>query len=84
MELRDYVAVLRKYWVSIVVLTVLGLVGATIVTLVTPPTYTAQSAVFLAVRGATRHRNWRRAPRTPPTRCVRTPRWRRHRPCYSR
>lgn len=51
MELRDYVAVLRKYWVSIVVLTVLGLVGATIVTLVTPPTYTARSAVFLAVRG---------------------------------
>lgn len=51
MELRDYVAVLRKYWVSIVVLTVLGLVGATIVSLVTPPTYTARSAVFLAVRG---------------------------------
>ena len=51
MELRDYVAVLRKYWVSIVVLTVLGLVGATIVTFVTPPTYTARSAVFLAVRG---------------------------------
>ncbi|MFT3970664.1 MAG: polysaccharide biosynthesis tyrosine autokinase [Micropruina sp.] len=51
MELRDYVAVLRKYWISIVAITLIGLVGATIVTLVTPPTYTARSAVFLAVRG---------------------------------
>lgn len=51
MELRDYVAVLRKYWVSIVAITLIGLVGATIVTLVSPPTYTARSAVFLAVRG---------------------------------
>lgn len=51
MELRDYVAVLRKYWVSIVAITLIGIVGATIVSLVTPPTYTARSAVFLAVRG---------------------------------
>lgn len=51
MELRDYLAVLRKYWVSIVAITLLGLVGATIVSLVTPPTYTARGAVFLAVRG---------------------------------
>ncbi|MFT4224877.1 polysaccharide biosynthesis tyrosine autokinase [Micropruina sp.] len=51
MELRDYVAVLRKYWVSIVAITLIGLVGATMVTLLSPPTYTARSAVFLAVRG---------------------------------
>ncbi len=51
MELRDYVAVLRKYWISIVAISLIGLVGATIVTLVSPPTYTARSAVFLAVRG---------------------------------
>lgn len=51
MELRDYVAVLRKYWVSIVCVTLLGIATATVVTLVTPPTYTARGAVFLAVRG---------------------------------
>lgn len=51
MELRDYVAVLRKYWVSIVCVTLLGIATAAVVTLVTPPTYTARGAVFLAVRG---------------------------------
>lgn len=51
MELRDYVAVLRKYWVSIVSVTLLGLVAAAIVTLITPPTYTARTAVFISVRG---------------------------------
>jgi capsular exopolysaccharide synthesis family protein len=51
MELRDYVAVLRKYWVSIVCVTLLGIATATVVTLATPPTFTARGAVFLAVRG---------------------------------
>lgn len=51
MELRDYVAVLRKYWVSIVGVTLLGLATAATVTLVTPPTYTASTAVFISVRG---------------------------------
>jgi tyrosine-protein kinase len=51
MELRDYVAVLRKYWASILAITLLGLIGASVVSLATPPTYTARGAVFLAVRG---------------------------------
>ena len=51
MELRDYVAVLRKYWISIVGVTLLGISTAAIVTLVTPPTYTARTAVFISVRG---------------------------------
>ncbi len=51
MELRDYVAVLRKYWISIVCVTLLGIAAATVVTLATPPTFTARGAVFLAVRG---------------------------------
>lgn len=51
MELRDYVAVLRKYWVSIVSVTLLGLTIAAIVSLVTPPSYTARTAVFISVRG---------------------------------
>ncbi len=51
MELRDYVAVLRKYWVSIVGVTLLGIATAAAVTLATPPTYTARTAVFISVRG---------------------------------
>lgn len=51
MELRDYVAVLRKYWISIVCVTLLGTATAALVTLVTPPTYTARTAVFISVRG---------------------------------
>lgn len=51
MELRDYVAVLRKYWISIVGVTLLGIASAAIVTLATPPTYTARTAVFISVRG---------------------------------
>lgn len=51
MELRDYVAVLRKYWISIVCVTLLGIATAAGVTLATPPTYTAKTAVFISVRG---------------------------------
>lgn len=51
MELRDYVAVLRKYWVSIVGVTLLGLATSAVITLVTPPSYTARTAVFISVRG---------------------------------
>ena len=51
MELRDYLAVLRKYWISIVCVTLLGIASAAIITLVTPPTYTARTAVFISVRG---------------------------------
>lgn len=51
MELRDYVAVLRKYWVSIVTVTLLGIVIAALVTIFTPPTYTSRTAVFISVRG---------------------------------
>ncbi len=51
MELRDYVAVLRKYWISIASVALIGVAGAAIVTMATPPTYTARSAVFISVRG---------------------------------
>lgn len=51
MELRDYLAILRKYWISISCVALLGVICAAIVTLVTPPTYTAKTAVFVAVRG---------------------------------
>jgi len=51
MELRDYLTVLRKYWVSIVACTLVGLAIAAGVTLLTKPTYTSETSVFLAVRG---------------------------------
>lgn len=51
MELRDYLAILRKYWISISCVALLGVICAAIVTLATPPTYTAKTAVFVAVRG---------------------------------
>jgi len=51
MELRDYLTVLRKYWVSVVAITLLGVLGAGAVSLLTKPTFTAGSAVFLTVQG---------------------------------
>ncbi|MFT4217981.1 MAG: polysaccharide biosynthesis tyrosine autokinase [Micropruina sp.] len=51
MELRDYVAVLRKYWISIVCVILLAIATSAAITLVTPATYTARTAVFISVRG---------------------------------
>ena len=51
MELRDYLTVLRKYWLSIVALTIAGVAVAAGVSLLTTPIYTAQTSVFLSVRG---------------------------------
>ncbi|MCL2470820.1 MAG: polysaccharide biosynthesis tyrosine autokinase [Propionibacteriaceae bacterium] len=49
MEFREYLGVLRKYWVSIVVLTLLGVIGAGVYVVVTPPVYSSTSMVFLSV-----------------------------------
>jgi len=51
MELRDYLVVLRKYWLSIVAITVLGIAAAACISLLMKPVYTAQTAVFLSVNG---------------------------------
>jgi len=51
MDVRALLAVLRKYWISVLSLTVLGAVLAGIYVMITPPTYTAQSQVFLSVQG---------------------------------
>ena len=53
MEFRDYVAVLRKYWVSIVVCTLAGFLASLAYLAVTPPTYTSQSKVVLGVKSGT-------------------------------
>jgi capsular exopolysaccharide synthesis family protein len=48
-EFREYIAVFRKYWVSIAVLTVVGVLGALGYVLYTTPVYTATSTVWLSV-----------------------------------
>ncbi|QGF23398.1 YveK family protein [Raineyella fluvialis] len=53
MELRDYVAVLRKYWRSITSVTFLGVIAAVALNYLVTPTYTAKTAVFFSVSGAT-------------------------------
>ena len=51
MDVRALLAVLRKYWLSLVGVTVLGAVLAGVYVAITPPTYTAESQVFLSVQG---------------------------------
>ena len=51
MEFREYLGVLRKYWVSITLLAVLGVVAAIGYVYVTPRVYTSQSTLFLTVNG---------------------------------
>jgi polysaccharide biosynthesis transport protein len=49
-ELQDYVGVLRKRWISIVLLTALAAGAALTFTLLTTPTYEARAQVFVSVR----------------------------------
>ncbi|MCL3862911.1 polysaccharide biosynthesis tyrosine autokinase [Actinotalea sp. K2] len=50
MELHDYLAVLRKRWVSILLVALLVVASAITVTLLATPTYQARSQVFVSVR----------------------------------
>lgn len=50
MNLTDYLGLLRRFWISITVTTAAGLLLGLGVALVTPPTFTGQSAVFVSVR----------------------------------
>jgi capsular exopolysaccharide synthesis family protein len=49
-ELQDYLAVARKRWVSIIVITTIALGAAVALTLVTTPRFEARSQVFVSVR----------------------------------
>ena len=51
MELRDYIRVLLKHWISIVAVTLAGLVGAAAFTFSQPRLYTAQAQSFVALTG---------------------------------
>lgn len=50
MELTDYLSVVRKYWVSVVTFALGGLAVAAVSSLVSTPTYTATTSVFLTVQ----------------------------------
>ncbi len=52
MELKDYVTIVRKRWVSIVLVTVLAVTGAMALSLLSKPTYQASSQVFVSVNSA--------------------------------
>ncbi|SDB80381.1 capsular exopolysaccharide family [Raineyella antarctica] len=52
MELRDYIAVLRKYWRSLTALVLLGVIAAATFNLLSTPIYTAKSALFFSVNGS--------------------------------
>lgn len=51
MGLAEYLGVLRKYWMTIAVTTVVALILALVVTMLTTPRYLASSQVFVSVRG---------------------------------
>lgn len=51
MELREYLDVLRRRWVSVVVVTLVMVAAASALTLATTPRYTATTRLFFAVEG---------------------------------
>lgn len=50
MHLRDYVALLRRTWLTLVACTLIGASVGAVVTLMTPPVYESTARVFVAVR----------------------------------
>jgi len=50
MELTDYLRILRKYWVSVVAVFLIGIAVAAAATLAMKPVYTASTALFLSVQ----------------------------------
>lgn len=52
MELSDYLRVLRKFWISIAAVVLIGLAGGAIVSLLATPTYTSSASLFLTVQTA--------------------------------
>lgn len=52
MDLSDYVRVLRKRWLVILLFALAGLAGGAVVSLVTPPQYEASTLVFVSVQSS--------------------------------
>jgi len=51
MELSDYIRILRKNWLMIIAVTVLGIAVALVFTLTRTPIYESQSTVFVSTQG---------------------------------
>jgi len=51
-DLKDYVAVIRKRWLSICLAIAIGVTGAVAITLVTPERYTATTQLYVSVQGS--------------------------------
>lgn len=52
MDLRDYLRILRRNWILVVAMTLVGLLGGGAVTLLVRPTYTAQTQLFVAIQSS--------------------------------
>jgi succinoglycan biosynthesis transport protein ExoP len=52
MDLRDYLRILRKHWVAIVCVTLLGVASAAGSTILTTPTYQASTLVYIQVQSS--------------------------------
>ncbi|WP_069385821.1 polysaccharide biosynthesis tyrosine autokinase [Cellulosimicrobium cellulans] len=52
MDLKDYLTLLRKRWVTVAVLGVVGVLVAAVHVLATTPTYSARSQVYVSVQGS--------------------------------
>lgn len=50
LELQDYLAILRKRWIAILLITALAVVGAGVVTYLTTPLYESRAQVYVSVR----------------------------------
>ncbi|MFZ4893084.1 polysaccharide biosynthesis tyrosine autokinase [Plantibacter sp. Mn2098] len=52
MELRDYLRVLRKYWILIVALTLVGVGAAATYSLLSTPVYSSSAKVFVSIQSS--------------------------------
>ncbi|VXC66593.1 Chromosome partitioning protein [Arthrobacter sp. 9V] len=52
MEIRDYLSVLRRNWILITALTLLGLLCAGVATVLIKPTYTSETQLFVAIQNS--------------------------------
>ncbi|WP_028265264.1 polysaccharide biosynthesis tyrosine autokinase [Arthrobacter sp. MA-N2] len=52
MDLRDYLVILRRNWITIVAATLAGLLVGASVAILTKPTYTADTQLFVAIQGS--------------------------------
>lgn len=52
MELRDYLRILRRSWVLTLALTLSGVLGGGVVSILAKPTYTAETQLFVAIQSS--------------------------------